>query len=65
MALVTPATGLPTPAQEPIYKPISPEWEPKDDTGNGIPNLIDIPEEVIFLVYESSWVKTIYSNAAD
>ena len=47
-ALVNSATVLPIPLQEPIYEPISPEQEPMGDTGDGIPNLINIPEEVFF-----------------
>ena len=50
MVPVNPATGLPTPPQKPIHKPISLEWEPMDYTGNGIPDLNDISEEVIFLL---------------
>ena len=45
MAPVNSAAGLPHPPQEPIYEPISPEWEPMDDRDGDIPDLTDIPEE--------------------
>ena len=49
------ATGyffqLPTSAMEPNFEPVSPEWEPMDDTEDDIPDHIDILKKCFFRLH--------------
>ena len=62
MVLDNSATGLPTPAQEPVYEPIYPQWHLIDDTGNDISDLIDIPKEVLFWIKHLDLGSKLYLN---
>ena len=58
------SSQIPTPLQETFSKPI-PQEEPMDNTDSDMPNLINVPEEVLFQDYLSPpWIWT-YSNVAN